>query len=132
MPDEPQKSMEEVIAEDGRYPLEAYGFLHDGLRQAVQQVHGEEDAVAPGQRHVTGRQLCLALRDLALERWGMLARTVLERWNVHASIDFGNMVYLMIRNGFMRKTAEDSVEDFRDVFDFDEAFDAAYDFEVKE
>jgi uncharacterized repeat protein (TIGR04138 family) len=52
----------------------------------------------------------------------MMGRTVLARWNIRKSIDFGNMVYLMIANGFMHKTPEDSLEDFRDVYDFDEVF----------
>ena len=133
MPDQPEKSMEEVIREDGRYPIEAFAFLHDGLRNAVHQAHGDQaEGAEPGQRHVTGSQLCLAMRDLALERWGLLARVVLARWGVGATIDFGNMVYLLIDNGHMKKTEEDSVEDFRNVYAFEEAFDVAYDFEVKE
>ena len=133
MLEHPIQSMEEVIREDGRHPVEAYAFLHDGLHRAVQKVHSDEaEGPGPPQRHVSGKQLCLALRALALERWGMLARTVLARWNIHATIDFGHMVYLLIENAHMKKTDEDSLEDFRDVYDFDAAFDVAYDFEVKE
>jgi len=131
MEGEPDKSMEEVIREDGRYPPEAYGFLHDGLARAVQEVHG--DASAPtGQRHVSGRQLCETLRDLAVERWGMLARVVLGKWNIRETVDFGNMVYLLVEHNFMRKTDEDSLEDFRGVFDFDKAFRGYEAFELKE
>jgi len=125
--DRPEKSMEEVIREDGRWPAEAFAFLHDGLKRAVAGTHGPDASATamPGQekaRHVTGRQLCEALRALAVERWGLLARTVLARWNIHATIDFGNMVYLLVESKFMRKTEDDSVEDFRDVYSFDEAF----------
>ena len=35
MEERPDKSMEQVVAEDGRYPLEAYRFLHDGLAKGV-------------------------------------------------------------------------------------------------
>jgi len=125
------KSMEEVISEDGRYPPEAFGFLHDGLTRAVESVHGDE-LPASGQRHVTGKQLCEHLRDLAIERWGMLAGTVLAKWNIHQTVDFGNMVYLLVDNGFMRKTEDDSLEDFRAVFDFGEAFGRYEAFELKE
>ena len=120
MENPPAKSMEELIREDGRYPPDAYAFLHDGLNHAAETLHGK--GVEPGPRHVTGQQLCEALRDLAMQRYGLLARTVLARWNIRATVDFGNMVYLMIDHGFMRKTEEDSLEDFRDVYDFDEAF----------
>jgi len=131
MTDEPKQSMEDVVRRDGRYPLEAYAFLQEGLARAVRDVHGED--VAPGARHhVTGQQICMALRDLAIERWGMLARTVLAKWNIHETIDFGNMVYLLIRHNFMHKSAEDSIDDFRDVFDFAQAFENHGEFELKE
>ena len=129
MPPE-RRSMEDVIRADGRYPLEAYAFLQEGLARAVREAYGEEPSEA--QRHVTGRQLCLGLRDVARERWGMLARSVLAKWNIRATIDFGHMVYLLIEHQLMRKTDEDSLEDFRDVYDFDEAFRPQDEFELKE
>ncbi len=131
MAEEPKKSMDQVIREDGRYPPDAYGFLHDALTKAVKETHGKEVA-EPAQRHVSGKQLCLALRDAAIERWGMLTKTVLSRWNIYETADFGNMVYLLICNGFMRKTEEDSIDDFHDVFDFDDAFDEIDHFELTE
>jgi uncharacterized repeat protein (TIGR04138 family) len=111
----------ELVRQDGRYPLEAYAFLHEGLARAVRQCHGEA-AAANRPRHVTGQQLCLALRDEATERWGMLARTVLGRWRIRATLDFGNMVYLLVNNNLMQKNDEDSLDDFRDVYSFDDAF----------
>lgn len=123
--------VEEVIRSDGRYPPEAFAFLQEGLTAAAKESHGEK--TLQGQpRHVTGQQLCLALRDKAIERWGLLAPTVLTRWNIHATRDFGNMVYLLIEHKLMSKTDEDSLEDFRDVYDFDEAFGGGQEFELKE
>ncbi len=77
-------------------------------------------------RHITGRQLCWGLRDLALGRWGMLARTVLESWNIRGTQDFGRIVFGFIDLEMMRKQAEDRVEDFEEVFDFRDAFDRAF------
>jgi len=117
----PEKALPEIIRADGRYPLDAFAFLYEGLARAAKEVHGEaEKAGRP--RHVTGQQLCHALREEAIERWGLLARTVLATWRIHATVDFGNMVYLLVENELMGKTEEDSLEDFRDVYDFDEAF----------
>jgi len=131
MPEKPDKSAEQVIREDGRYPPEAFVFLNEALAKAVKDTHGEQPS-AGGQHHVTGRQICIAMRELATEKWGQMARAVLSKWNIGATIDLGNMVYLLIDHGFMKKTDEDSVEDFRDVFDFDEAFKADDEFELKE
>jgi len=132
MMENPRQKMEQVIREDGRYPPEAFAFLHEGLNRAVQTAYGEKHVPDDQQRHVTGQQICQALRELAVERWGLLARTVLARWNIHGTIDFGRMVYLLIDHGFMRKTEEDSVEDFRDVYDFASAFDVPMDFDLDE
>lgn len=127
--DSPEHTFEEVIRRDGRYPREAFAFMQEGLARAVKKVHGEAD-LPTGKRHVTGRQLCLAMREVAVENWGLLARLVLERWNIRATIDFGNMVYLLIEHDLMAKTDEDSIEDFRDVFDFPEAFELDENFQL--
>jgi uncharacterized repeat protein (TIGR04138 family) len=73
-------------------------------------------------RHVSGQQLCLGLRDYAIKRYGMMAPAVLRAWNLRATDDFGRIVFAMIDHGLMSKTADDSLEDFRSVYDFDEAF----------
>ena len=139
MTDEPAKSLEQVVREDGRYPLEAFAFLYDGLTRAVREVYGDQaDELPPAEgepqepptKHVSGQQLCDGLRAEAIERWGLMAQTVLGRWNVHATIDFGHMVYLLIESELMKKTDSDSIEDFRDVYDFGSAFGAEGVFEA--
>ncbi len=121
--EQPVKTIEEVIAEDGRYRVEGFGFLHEGLSRAVKDVYSD-DQEGPG-HHVTGQQLCLSLRDLAIDRYGLMAPAVLRSWGIRESIDFGNMVYLLIEHGMMRKTEEDTVEDFRDVFYLEKDFDVS-------
>jgi uncharacterized repeat protein (TIGR04138 family) len=123
---------ERVIRSDGRYPLEAYDLLKEGLTRAVRDKYGEEAEGPPGQQHVSGRELCLGIRKVLLERYGMLARAVLARWNIRSTLDFGNMVYLLIQHEFMRKTDEDSIDDFRGVFDFEKDLSITDDFEMKE
>ena len=121
MSDKPEKIFEEVVRSDGRYPREAFAFLHDGLARAVKESYPEQSD-EEGPHHVTGGQLCLALRDEALERWGLLAPTVLGRWGIRETMDFGNMVYLLTDNGLMNKSDTDTIDDFRDVYDFAKAF----------
>ena len=133
MSDRPEKKLYEVIQADGRYPPDAFAFLQMGLARAVREVYGDSTEADEDQpHHVSGRELCNALRDEGKERWGMLARTVLNRWNIHETLDFGKMVYLLVENDLMQKTEQDSVEDFRDVFGFDEAFGAEEIFELQE
>ena len=115
----------------GPYPQEAFQFVQEGLAHTAKMVHGEggirESAtgVSGTERHVTGPQLCLGLRDFAIQKYGMLARTVLERWGIRKTDDFGRIVFAMINAGLMRKSEEDSESDFQGVFDFDEGFSTA-------
>ena len=125
MTDTPVKSIVEIAAETP-YPPEAFVFIREGLHVAAVRTHGPEPEMTnpalSSKRHVTGQQLCEGLRDAAIHRWGLLAKTVLGNWNIHRSLDFGQIVYAMIENDLMQKTEGDSLEDFRDVFAFDEAF----------
>ena len=78
------------------------------------------------QRHISGQELCLAMRLYAHEQYGYLAKSVLNHWGIHSTGDFGEIVFNLIEIGQMRKTPSDSREDFEDVFDFDEGFQDSF------
>lgn len=96
--------------------------LPKSLMKAVDAAGGPDKV----NRHVSGRELCWGLRDFALERWGLLARTVLESWRVTGTDDFGEIVFGFIDFDLMRKQPEDDVEDFREVYSFHEAFEEPF------
>ncbi len=104
------------------YPIEAFAFVREGLNDAVQSVHEDPESLPEEDRHITGQQLCLGLRELAISRWGLLAPLVLDHWRIRRTCDFGRIVFAMIDAGLMTKTPRDTLEDFQAVFDFDEAF----------
>ena len=116
----------ELAVEDlGVYPVEAYQFVRHGLEYTVNRVYGS--AKKPGQRcHVTGQQLCHGLRELSAKQWGFLAQTVLRRWNITKTFDFGRIVFSMARHNVMSTTPDDTIEDFRNVYEFSKAFESGY------
>lgn len=122
MKTDPREKLLRAIRADGRYPPQAYEFLHQGLEYTSRKLFGDKPADEP--RHVTGQELCVGLRELALQRWGRLARVVLNRWNVRRTRDFGEMVYFLIEQGMMGKRDSDHIEDFDAVYDFDQALDS--------
>jgi uncharacterized repeat protein (TIGR04138 family) len=128
-PDEPDKSLHEVMRELEIYPIEAFEFVQKGLSYTVNKTHGPADQ-GQTSRHVTGQQLCMGLRDYARMQWGMLAGTVLRRWNITSTYDFGRIVYALIDAGFMQRNEQDGIEDFRDVYDFHRTFDSEYKIEA--
>lgn len=119
------------VVRRSKYPLGAFLFVQRGLDFTVRQEHGEldDDIVAEldphediPSRHVTGQQLCTGLRQFAVKEYGLMARTVLRRWNICRSEDFGAIVFAMVEAGLMHKTDSDRLEDFCGVFDFGAAF----------
>lgn len=122
-----------AIAEQTRYPLDAFAFIQRGLDFTVTRLHGELDEAdynasddpedLEQSRHVSGQDLCRGLRDFAIKEYGLLARTVLRRWSITSCRDFGEIVFALVEGGVMRKTDNDSIHDFDNVFDFATAFE---------
>jgi uncharacterized repeat protein (TIGR04138 family) len=124
-----------LLKEDRRYKLEAYEFVRVGLNYAQGHLQMGEESVVPETeqsfhegaesprrtRHITGQQLCEALRQLALAQFGLMAKLVLADWGIRSTGDFGEIVYNLIKIGEMSKSEDDRREDFDDVYDFNEA-----------
>ena len=110
--------IEEIVKKDARYKPDAYEFVMKGLFYTQGKLKRKG--------HVTGKELSEGIRDLALEEFGGMARTVLTHWGISKTEDFGRIVYNMIEKNILSKTESDSKEDFRDVYDFKEAFDRDY------
>lgn len=144
MPDAPL-SMVELLRQDRRFKLEAYAFVFEALRyghealgmgsgppaestlpRRVGRAASEESAEETCQRHLTGQELCEAIRQYALEQYGYMAKTVLNSWGVTCTGDFGEIVFNLIRVGQMRKTEHDRREHFDDVFDFEEGLTQSF------
>lgn len=130
---QPDKTLEQIVDEVGLYPVEAFEFVQQGLSYTVNKIHGNETDSQRGakSRHIGGQDLCEGLREFALQNWGLLAGTVLGRWNVRKTVDFGRIVFAMVDNGFLQKTENDKLDDFRNVFDFKSAFEGGYKIEVR-
>jgi len=126
-----KKSIEQIAQEDGRYKFNAVRFVYEGLGHTVRTEAGESSTSEelgepePGGRshHISGQELCHGLRQLAIEKWGRLAKVVLNHWGVRTTRDFGEIVYLMIRHKWMSAQSEDSIDDFNEVYDFKTIFE---------
>jgi uncharacterized repeat protein (TIGR04138 family) len=101
-----------------RYEDAAYLFVLSALNFVIERL--------PEPRHITGRELAEGLRDHALERFGPMARTVLEHWGIVETADVGRIVFALVEAGVLIKQDDDTPADFEGVFDFDEAFATRY------
>lgn len=141
-PPAPQPDWTSIRAKAKRFPPAAFDFIRDGLAHTVQKLSDGKETVAqepivpetealiasPARaqsgtgRHITGQQLCAGIREMARERYGMLTLTVLHRWGIRTTEDFGVIVYALIDRGEMRCSNRDRFEDFIDQYDFATAF----------
>jgi uncharacterized repeat protein (TIGR04138 family) len=110
--------MDQIRLRDARFHEHAYLFVLSALEHC--QTHLAE------RRHITGRELALSCRELALERYGVMARLVLEHWGVRSTADLGDIVFTLVDLGLLIRQAHDSRDDFVDVFEFDRAFERDY------
>lgn len=115
-PESVTEYLDEILREDKRYPEMAYRFVLEALNNVIRSL--------PDPRHISGEELCFGCRDMAIEEFGPMARTVLEHWNIRSTEDLGEIVFNLVAKGLLSKTNEDKKEDFIDVYDFETAFDA--------
>jgi uncharacterized repeat protein (TIGR04138 family) len=110
--------MDRIRLREARYDERAYLFVLAALEFCQQRL--------PERRHLTGRELAIGCRDLALARYGVLARTVLEHWGLRDSTDIGEIVFTLVELEMLMSQPNDTKDEFIGVFDFHDAFDRNY------
>ncbi|MEQ8839185.1 MAG: hypothetical protein RID07_20435, partial [Lacipirellulaceae bacterium] len=105
----PDHPLAELLAKDRRYKFEAYLFVFEALKFAHEELGmggtmDHEDEEDDANRHLTGQQLCEAIREFAHQEFGYLAQEVLRHWGVTTTGDFGEIVFNLIEIKEMRKT----------------------------
>ena len=113
------EALESLVANDRRYQRDGYIFLRDALDFTTKQ---QKKIKGVSVRHVTGPELLDGVRQYALNEFGPMVVTVFDSWGVHSCEDIGHMVFNLIGAGVFGKTEEDSLDDFKNVYDFAEAF----------
>jgi uncharacterized repeat protein (TIGR04138 family) len=113
-------AVERILSKGALFKKEAYYLLNEALGRAIKAEATKKKQDNP--EHVNATTLSFAFRDLALDQYGGLAKQVLNHWGVQSSEDIGKMVYQLVEDGIWSKTEEDSLEDFKNLIDFDEAF----------
>lgn len=114
--------MERILLRERRFREPAYLFLLAALEYAQSRLEVR--------RHMSGRELAVACRDLARERYGVMAQDVLEHWGVRSTEDLGDVVFTLVDLGLLVTAPGDTRADFVGVFDFDETFGRQYPWQV--
>ena len=108
------ETVELMCEKDPRYKPDSYDFVLQALNSTQKKLSRAG--------HISGQELLEGLRESALKQFGPMAKTVLNYWGIHTTVDFGNIVFLMIEYKLLSRTEQDSLKDFENVYDFDSAF----------
>lgn len=114
--------MDRIRLREPRFHEHAYLFVLAALEYCQTKL--------PERRHLAGRELLDGCRALAIERYGLLARTVLDFWGVTCTADFGDVVFTLVDLGLLQSQPNDTRDEFADVYDFEDAFDRDYPWKV--
>ncbi len=110
--------MDRIRLRESRYDEQAYLFVLSALEYSQSRLEAR--------RHINAAELAGACRDLALERFGLMSRVVLERWGIRATSDLGEIVFALVDLGFLVKQPNDTREEFAGLFDFETALERDY------
>ena len=102
-------------------PNEVAGGCGEVGRLALSEAHPDREVSV-----LAVTELLQGLRKLGLEQFGPLARCVFESWGVYSTEDFGEIVFRLIAHDLLNQGDNDKKEDFKDAFDFREAFEVGY------
>ena len=113
-----EEVLDELQERNPRFHARSYEFVMQALQTVIQSLDEP--------RHISGRELTEGVRELAIGRYGLLAKAVLEHWGIHETEDVGRVVFAMVEQGLLVKEDDDTPEDFADLFDFEEVFETNY------
>ena len=120
--------LRKISSEDGRYAPEAFQFVFESLEPAVRLAG--RDHLEAKDRHVCGPELLAGMREHAMTLFGPMAAHVWRSWGVKRTVDWGEIVFVLVNAGMLNRQETDSIEDFRDGFDFEEAFVEGYELKL--
>jgi uncharacterized repeat protein (TIGR04138 family) len=110
--------MDRIRARESRYHEGAYLFVLAALEYSQSRL--------PDRRHISGAELAAAVRELAISRFGVTSRLVLEHWGVRSTMDIGDIVFTLVDLGLLLSQPNDTREDFLGLFEFSQAFEREY------
>lgn len=119
-----QDVVDEIVSKDPRYHPDAYEFVMHALHYTQEKYKRH--------RHVTGKELLVGIKEYVKEEFGPMAITVLAYWGVQRTEDFGNIVFNLVNQKVLSRQKEDTIDHFRDVYDFEQTFDREYQKELEE
>jgi uncharacterized repeat protein (TIGR04138 family) len=121
-----QDAWAEQLARSHAYPSQAFRMVRFGLKFAGWRgEQGADEDQSPPQiplQELGAREVCDRVRSFLQRTYRSAVRPVLEHWQIRTTLDLGRIVLAIKQAGLEPLDAVESLDDFADLFDFDDAF----------
>lgn len=103
-------SFSDILARDRRYDAKAYALLLEAFSSI------------PHTNNISYIEILEEFKEVALNQYGPMAFTVLAEWGLNECMDIGEMMINLVESGRLAKNDTDNYEDFRNGYNFKDAF----------
>lgn len=110
--------LQNMAAEWGKNPLEAFQLLGEGLRHASKrhELDGDDDS----QQHLSAAELVQGMIEVLVDRCGFMAVPLLNDWGFMSPGDIGELTFFLIDRGVLGKQSNDRIGDFYELPELEE------------
>lgn len=114
-----EQAVASILEKEKRFQPGAYFLVREVLDFTVDRLAKQGQGES---RHVSGRELLEGFRDYLIQEYGPMSATLLEDWGISKCRHVGEIVFLFIENGVFGKQDSDTLDDFDEIYTFEEAF----------
>ena len=114
-----EEAISRILVHEQRFDPGAYFLVRDALDFTVERLAEQNQGES---RHVSGAELVIGFRDYLLQEYGPMAGTICRDWGILESRHIGEIVFHFINENVFGKQDSDSIDDFTNVINLDEAF----------
>ena len=102
------------------YSPEAFRFLFESLEHAL--ISSGKAELEGTERHITGQELLVGMREYARRIFGPLASQTWKSWGIKGNLDWGKIVFGLVDAGMLNRQESDTLADFDQPFDHERYF----------
>ncbi len=114
----PEKTLEESFRELRQkysdYQIESYNLIYGAVDFTLKRL--------PRREKISSSEFLEGFRLYAIEQFGCLAKTILNKLEIRTTNDIGELLFRLIEFHIFHKDKNDDKKDYDNVFDFDKAF----------
>ena len=114
-----EQAIAQILETEKRFQPGAYFLVREVLDFTVDRL---SKGSGGGTRHVSGRELLEGFRDYLIQEFGPMSATLLADWGLSNCREVGEIVFLFIEHGIFGKQDSDTLDDFDEIYTFEEAF----------